>query len=83
MTFIITFSGFFIDIKKWTIGGRYDFYDPEEGTQSNSIDHAVFINYYANESIVLKLEHHMYDLENPGAEDYDHTIGSVVIYLGN
>ena len=71
------------DFKKWTIGGRYDFYDPEEGTQSESIDNAVFINYYANESIVLKLEHHMFELEDPNAEDYDHTIGSVVIYLGN
>ena len=71
------------DIRKWTIGGRYDFYDQQEGTQSESIDNSLFINYHVNESIVLKLEHHMVELEDPNLEDYDHTIGSVVIYLGN
>jgi len=71
------------DISKWTLGGRYDFYDQEEGTQSESIYNSVFVNYHVNEAIVLKLEHHMVELEDPNAEDFDHTIGSVVIYLGN
>ena len=71
------------DIGKWTLGGRYDFYDPQENTQSESIYNSAFVNYHVNEAIVLKLEHHMVELEDPNAEDFDHTIGSVVIYLGN
>lgn len=71
------------DFRNWTIGGRYDVFDPEEGSQSESIDNAVFINYHVNESIVVKLEHHMFELEDPNLEDFYHTIGSVVIYLGN
>jgi hypothetical protein len=71
------------DISKWTLGGRYDFYDPQENTQSESIYNSVFVNYHVNEAIVLKLEHHQVEKENPAVEDYDHTIGSVVIYLGN
>lgn len=71
------------DISNWTIGGRYDYYDAQEGTQSETIFNSVFLNYHVNEAIVLKLEHHMVDLEDPNAKDYDHTIGSVVIYLGN
>ncbi|MCI0508276.1 MAG: porin [Gammaproteobacteria bacterium] len=71
------------DIGKWTLGGRYDFYDAQENTQSESIYNSVFVNYHVTEAIVLKLEHHQVELEDPAAEDYDHTIGSVVIYLGN
>lgn len=72
-----------MDTRHWTLGARYDYYD-EDNTDNNSLTtNSAFINYHVTESIVVKLEHHLYDQEDVTKEDFDLTIGSVVLYLGN
>jgi hypothetical protein len=69
------------DLNKWTFGGRYDYYDADDSDNTDTTFNTVFLNYHVTPAIVLKLEHHQ--VEEKNAEDYDHTIGSVVLYLGN
>ena len=72
------------DTQHWTFGGRYDYYDEDDRDDNDRTTSTGFINYHVNDSIVLKLEHHNVDLkDNTVDEDYNHTIASVVIYLGN
>ncbi|MGD8569695.1 MAG: hypothetical protein PVJ39_16540 [Gammaproteobacteria bacterium] len=69
------------DINKWTYGVRHDYYNEDDTVDQDVTFNSVFINYHVNQAIVLKLEHHM--VEQTSAQDYDHTVGSVVLYLGN
>lgn len=72
------------DTQHWTFGGRYDYYDEDDSDNNDRTASSGFVNYHVNDSIVLKLEHHIVDFsDNTVDEDYDHTIASVVIYLGN
>ena len=67
------------DISKWTFGLRHDVYDANDSDDEEKTFNSVFFNYHVNEAIVLKLEHH----QDSTIEDYNHTIASVVLYLGN
>lgn len=72
------------DTRHWTFGGRYDYYDADDRDDSDRTATSAFVNYHVNDSIVLKLEHHLVGFSDQTVEeDYDHTIASVVIYLGN
>ena len=71
------------DINKWTFGVRHDFYDENDSLEQDITFNSVFFNYHVNQAIVLKLEHHMVEDQDVAKQDYDQTIGSVVLYLGN
>jgi hypothetical protein len=72
------------DTRHWTFGGRYDYYDADDTDSNDRTTSSAFVNYHVSDAIVLKLEHHIVDFnDNTADEDYDHTIASVVIYLGN
>ena len=71
------------DIDKWTLGVRTDFYDEDDSVSEESTFNSVFFNYHVNQAVVLKLEHHQVADDDASAEDYDHTIASIVMYLGN
>ena len=74
------------NLGKWTIGLRndvFDTYDSATGLNNEITFNSAFTNYRVNESIVVKLEHHVVDNEDPVEEDYNESIASVVIYLGN
>lgn len=68
---------------KWLLGVRHDVFDDESSADGEKETNSVFINYRVSKDIVLKLEQHAIDYENPATEDYDKTIASVVINLGN
>lgn len=73
------------DIGAWTFGVRHDFYDEDDTVEKDMIFNSLIVNYHVNPAIVLKLEHHQVEDEDPDPkkEDYDHTIASIVMYLGN
>lgn len=74
------YGQFSYDINKWTLGYRYDFYDPSsvvalDNTKINSL----IANYHVDKNTVLKWEHHLLNLENPASTDYYRSIASIVV----
>ncbi len=71
------------DISKFSLIYRYDNYEPSSITANDKTTiNTVAVNYRFNPDIVTKLEHHLYDLENPTSTDYSKTIFSVCVYFG-
>lgn len=74
-------------IGKYTLGIRHDFYDNDTSAASKSTKYgtvnALFANYHVNENVVVKLEHHLIEVEDTTSEKYNKTLLSVVAYLGN
>ena len=77
------YAQLFYDIDRWTVGVRNDFYDKNDSSDIDVTFNSLFVNYRVNPAVVLKLEHHQVEVEEAGKDDYDHTIASVVLYLGN
>ena len=71
------------DIKSWTVGYRYDLWNPDKSATAKVTDNAFFVNYHVSPVIVCKLEHHMINEQDPAAEDYGRTILSIAYYLGD
>ena len=71
------------DMGLWTFGVRHDFYDENDSGDLDITFNSLFVNYRVNQAVVLKLEHHQVEDEDTTKEDYDHTIASIVMYLGN
>ena len=71
------------DIGPWTFGVRHDFYDENDSSDLDITFNSLLVNYHVNQAVVLKLEHHQVEDEDVSKEDYDHTIASIVMYLGN
>ena len=70
------------DIADWTLGYRYDYYDSKTTTANNGIKiNSAIINYHVNKNVVLKLEHHLANVENPTGQDYYRNLASIVVYL--
>ena len=71
------------DLNRWTFGVRRDFYDENDSSDLDITFNSVFVNYHVNQAIVLKLEHHQVEDEDITKDDYNQTIASIVMYLGN
>lgn len=69
------------DYESWTVGGRYDIYDGNDTLDVKEERQSLFLNHHVNANVVLKLEHHMHDYDNPAQEDYDLSIASIAYYL--
>jgi hypothetical protein len=60
------YAQFDYDIGKWTVGYRYDFFNPDT-SKSNGLTNygarinSAIVNYHVNKNVVLKLEHHVAD----------------------
>jgi len=68
------------DIDMWTVGYRYDFYDPDTtATLDNTKVNSLIVNYHVDKNTVLKWEHHLLNLEDPASKDYYRSIASVVV----
>jgi len=80
------YAQFQYDVSHWTIGARYDYFDNNTATTeiSNKFGKVstAFINYRSSEKVVLKLEIHHVDVEDESVEDYNKTLASIVVYLG-
>ena len=78
------YGQFLYDLSDWTLGYRYDYYDPDSTvTKNDTTINSVFVNYRVNKDVVFKLEHHQVDEKDPALEDYSKDIASVVVNLGN
>ncbi|HEX9627004.1 MAG TPA: porin [Acidiferrobacterales bacterium] len=68
---------------KWAVGYRYDYYDERSIAVRDEKTNSVFVNYRAHRDIVLKVEHHDIQDEDPAVGDYRQTILSIVYYLAD
>lgn len=77
------YAQFSYDINKWTLGYRYDFFNPDtsasvsKGTKINS----VIVNYHVNKNVVMKLEHHIADVIDPAQSGWYKNIASIAVNL--
>jgi len=68
------------DIDKWTLGYRYDLYDPDTSAAlDNTKINSLIVNYHLDKNTVLKWEHHLLNLEDPASKDYYRSIASIVV----
>jgi len=79
-----TRTGYYIqpsyDIKKWTLGYRYDYYEPDSTTPDDKTRiNTLFVNYHADQNTVLKWEHHLLNLEDPAKKDYFKSMVSIAV----
>lgn len=76
------YTQFSYDISKWTLGYRFDYYDPKTTAPNDATKiNSAFINYHVDKNIVLKWEHHLINVENPASQDHYKDIASIVVYL--
>lgn len=69
------------DINKWTLGYRYDFYDPKSTvTDDGTKIHSAIVNYHVSKNVVLKWEHHLANAEDT-TKDYFKNIASIAVNL--
>lgn len=68
------------DIGKWTLAGRYDWYD-DGGTGLWQFRYTGAVNYHFAENVVGKAEYHRNDLET--GEDYNEATFSIVVAIGD
>lgn len=75
------YGQFSYDINKWTLGYRYDFYDPKSNvTNDGTKIHSAIVNYHVSKNVVLKWEHHLANAEDT-TKDYFKNIASIVVNL--
>lgn len=71
------------DWRKWTVGYRYDWYDPNHRDDANrTITNTVALNYHFTPEVVGKIEHHFVRDESSSDVNYTKTLFSVAVYLG-
>ncbi|MEE8574130.1 MAG: hypothetical protein V3T30_01855 [Thermodesulfobacteriota bacterium] len=72
------------DKGKWTLAGRYDWYDMMRGTQNS--DAYVFtgaVNYHLYHNVIGKIEYDYYKFDDHTVDDYFDVITSIVIAIGD
>lgn len=71
------------DINKWTLGYRYDFFNPDTSTvvSSGTKINSAIVNYHVNKNVVLKLEHHIAGVIDPAQKDWYKNIVSIAVNL--
>lgn len=78
------YAQFSYDINKWTLGYRYDYFNPDTSAPASlsatKINSAI-VNYHVNKNVVLKLEHHLVNVIDPTKKDYYKNIASLVVNL--
>ncbi|MBE9503637.1 MAG: hypothetical protein IME96_05630 [Proteobacteria bacterium] len=63
---------------------RYDWYDADDTVaKGDKTINSVALNYHFTPSVVGKVEHHVNDYEDSAKEDYDKTVFSIAVYLGD
>lgn len=71
------------DLKNWTLGYRYDWYDPSSETDNDrKTINTLALNYHFTPYVVGKMEHHFVDPQDRAIDSYNLTLLSVAIYLG-
>jgi cell division protein FtsB len=72
------------DIKKWTLAGRYDWYDLNDTISDNDqVRYTAAVNYHLAHNVIGKIEYNINEYEDPLEEDYNELITSIVIAIGD
>ncbi len=72
------------DINRWTIAGRYDWYDLDDTTSDNEqARYTAALNYHFAHNVVGNMEYNINEFQDPLEEDYNELITSVVIAIGD
>lgn len=72
------------DIDKWTIAGRYDWYDASDKVSNNSrYRHTGAINYHLAHNVTGKAEYSRNTFDDPLQKDYSEAIFSIVAAIGD
>jgi hypothetical protein len=70
------------DINKWTLGYRYDSFNPQSTVAQNGTKiNSAIVNYHVSKNVVLKWEHHRANLEDTTKKDYYRSIASIAVNL--
>jgi len=65
-------------------GVRHDYFkENSQVLNSGKTYDGIFVNYRVNDSILLKLEHHLVSNDDSSVASHTETIASLVVYLGN
>jgi hypothetical protein len=77
------YAQFSYDINKWTLGYRYDYFDPNTTSVASSATkiNSAIVNYHVNRNVVLKWEHHIADVLDPAQPNWYKDIVSIVANL--
>lgn len=80
-------SGFYAqlcyDFGKWTVAGRYDWYDPDDtASNADQYRYTTALNYHFAHNVVGKAEYNINKFDDPLAEDYNEFIMAIVIAIG-
>jgi hypothetical protein len=68
----------------WTLGYRYDWYDPKTTVDNDrKTINTIALNYHFTPYVVGKIEHHFVDPQASAIDNYTKTLLSVAVYLGN
>ncbi len=72
------------DIGKWTIAGRYDWYDPNGKAGGDSqLRYTGALNYHFAHNVIGKAEFNRNEYEDPSKKDYNELILSMVVAMGD
>ncbi len=72
------------DIGKWTLAGRYDWYDKNDSkTDAVHKRYTGALNYHFAHNVIGKVEYHKNKFDDPTDEDYYQFISSIVIAIGD
>ncbi|MDX8386417.1 MAG: porin [Gallionella sp.] len=79
-----TRTGYYIqpsyDIRQWTLGYRYDYFEPKSTVPDDKTTiNTAFVNYHVDQNTVLKWEHHLLNLEDPAKKDYFKSVVSIAV----
>jgi hypothetical protein len=70
--------------KNWTLGYRYDWYDPDTTLDNDrKTINSLVLNYHFTPYVVGKLEYHWNDPQDSAIDNYTKTLLSIAVYLGN
>lgn len=71
------------DINKWTVAGRYDWYNVDSLTPlSDRYRYTGALNYHFNHNIVAKIEYNRNRLTTPGLKSYHEVIAAITMAIG-
>ncbi|MBI5344560.1 MAG: porin [Deltaproteobacteria bacterium] len=72
------------DIGKWTLAGRYDWYDPDDTVSGNSMRRFTgAVNYHFAPNVAGKLEFNRNEKEDPAEADYNELIFEIAVAIGD
>lgn len=72
------------DLGKWTIAGRYDWYDPNDTNHLNDQFRLTgALNYHFAQNVIGKVEYNRNEFDDPAMDDFNEIIFAIVVAIGD